>query len=319
MNRLATSFQSATPPAHWRTALGAVVVLALLLIAPTAMYPVFVMKLMCYALFAATFNLLFGYAGLLSFGHAAFLGSGAYVAAHAAKVWGLDPVLCLTAAMATAGVLGWGIGFLAIRRSGIEFSMITLALAEMISFLAHRAPFTGGENGFQGVPRGVALGVLDLSEPANIYAFTMIVFGIGMFAIWRTINSPFGHILRAVRDHENRSISLGYDVQWYKLTAFVISAVLAGLAGGLKAIVFQFAVLDDISFHTSGHVVLMTLLGGLGLFFGPLVGATVVVVLESYLATSSFPAPVIIGAVFILCVLLFRRGIVGELAARLRL
>jgi branched-chain amino acid transport system permease protein len=300
------------------TIIGSVLVLLLLLAAPQVIYPVFVMKLMCYALFAAAFNLLFGYVGLLSFGHAAFLGAGAYLTAQAAKVWEFGPLPSLAFATGAAAILGAVIGYIAIRRRGIEFGMITLALAEMVNFVAQRAPFTGGENGIQGVPRGRLFGLIDLNVPENIYGFVLILFVLGMFAVWRTINSPFGHILQAIRDHEVRAISLGYDVARYKLVAFILSAALAGLAGGMKSIVFQTATLDDVSFHMSGAVVLMALLGGVGRFFGPLVGATVVVSLESFLATSPFPAPVLTGAVFVACILLFRRGIVGEIAERMR-
>ncbi|AJE49153.1 branched-chain amino acid ABC transporter permease [Celeribacter indicus] len=301
-----------------RTLIGTVLILILLGLAPQVIYPVFVMKLMCYALFAATFNLLFGYAGLLSFGHAAFWGAGAYLTAHAAKVWGFGPLAALGTGMVVAAALGTVIGLLAIRRKGIEFAMITLAMAELVSFIAHQMPFTHGEDGIQGVPRGHLFGLIDLGVPANIYVFVLCVFIFGMFVLWRTVHSPFGHVLRAIRDHENRAISLGYDVARYKLAAFVISAVIAALAGGTKTLVFQFAVLEDVSFHLSGQVVLMTLLGGIGRFYGPLAGAAIVVGLESFLATSSFPAPVITGFVFVLCVMLFRRGVIGELAERLK-
>ena len=301
----------------WAALAAAAAILAGLAIAPQFIYPVFVMKLMCYALFAATFNLVFGYAGLMSFGHAALWGAGAYTLAQSTKVWGLGPVEGLLAGMLVAGVFGAAMGWLAIRRKGIEFGMITLALAELVAFLTLQMPFTNGEDGIQGVPRGMAFGLLDLSEPANIYIFVMAVFVLGMFVLWRTVHSPFGSILRAIRDHENRAISLGYNVGRFKLIAFVISAVIAGLAGGTKALVFQYAVLDDVSFHLSGQVVMMVLLGGLGRFFGPFVGATIMIGLDNFLAESAFPAPVIAGFVFVMCVLLFRRGIVGELAERL--
>ncbi|MEZ5649943.1 MAG: branched-chain amino acid ABC transporter permease [Burkholderiaceae bacterium] len=302
----------------WAALLGSLAIFALLAIGPFFIYPVFLMKLMCYALFAATFNLVFGYAGLMSFGHAALWGAGAYMVAQSSKFWGFGPVEALFAGMAIAGVLGAIIGWLAIRRKGIEFGMITLALAELFAFLMLQMPFTNGEDGIQGVPRGVAFGVFDLAEPANIYVYVMVVFAIGMFALWRTVHSPFGAILRAIRDHENRAVSLGYDVGRFKLIAFVISAVIAGLAGGTKALVFQYAVLDDVSFHLSGQVVMMVLLGGLGRFFGPFVGAAIMIALDSFLAESAFPAPVIAGVAFVLCVLLFRRGVVGEIGERLR-
>jgi branched-chain amino acid transport system permease protein len=292
---------------------GSLAVIIILLVAPVAIYPVFLMKLMCYTLFAASFNLLIGYVGLLSFGHAAFLGAGAYLTAYAAKAWGLDPLLCLLLGATVAVLLGAIVGFLAIRRKGIEFSMITLALAQIVAFIAEKAPFTGGEDGIHDVPRDHVFGLIDLNNRVAIYLFVLVLFVAGMLILWRTINSPFGHVLQAIRDHEDRAISLGYNVRGYKLAAFVIAAAIAGLAGGLKAIVFQLATLDDTSFHMSGAVILMALLGGVGTQFGPLFGAAIVVALESALATSEFPAPVITGAVFILCVLVFRRGIVGEL------
>jgi branched-chain amino acid transport system permease protein len=300
-----------------QTLVASIIVLALLIAAPAAIYPVFVMKLMCYALFAASFNLLIGYVGLLSFGHAAFLGAGGYLCAYAAKAWGLDPLSCLLVGVAVAALLGAVIGFLAIRRKGIEFSMITLALAQVVEFIAQQAPFTGGEDGIHDVPRGLLFGLINLNNGVAIYSFVFLLFVIGMIAVWRIVNSPFGHVLQAVRDHEDRAISLGYDVRRYKLTAFIISAALAGLAGGMKAMIFQLATLDDVSFHVSGAVILMVLLGGVGTFSGPLIGAALVVALESALATSEFPAPVITGAVFILCVLMFRRGIAGEIALKL--
>jgi branched-chain amino acid transport system permease protein len=213
--------------------------------------------------------------------------------------------------------LGAIIGFLAIQRKGIEFSMITLALAQVVEFIAQQAPFTGGEDGIHGVPRGHLFGFIDLNNSVAIYAFILILFAFGMAALWRTVNSPFGHVLQAIRDHEDRAVSIGYGVRRYKLTAFVISAALGGLAGGMQALIFQLATLDDVSFHLSGAVILMALLGGVGTFFGPFIGAAIVVALESVLATSEFPAPIITGAVFILCVLVFRRGIAGEIALRL--
>jgi branched-chain amino acid transport system permease protein len=290
--------------------------IVLLLLAPLVVYPVFLMKFMCFTLFAATFSLLMGHVGLLSFGHAAFFGTGAYLTAHAAKAWGLDPLLCILLSTAAAALIGLVIGFLAIRRKGIYFSMITLALSQLVAFVALQAPFTGGEDGLQAVPRGVVLGLFDLSKPASMYGFVFVITLVGMIALWRTVNSPFGHVLQAIREHEPRAISLGYDVARYKLIAFVISAALAGTAGGLNALVFQLATLGDIGFELSGEVVLMALLGGVGTLFGPMVGAAIVILLQSYLATSSLPAPVLIGCVFMVCVMMFRRGIVGELMAR---
>ncbi len=293
-------------------AIGALGVVAALIAAPALVYPVFLMKLMCFALFAAAFNLLIGFVGLLSFGHAAFFGSGAYIAAYAAKVWHLDPLLCVLAGTATGAVLGLLFGALAIRRSGIYFAMITLALAQMVYFIALQAPFTGGEDGIQDVPRGMLFGVLDLQHPVAMYGFVMAVFVVGMAVLWRVVRSPFGQVLKAIRENEARAISLGYDVQRFKLKAFVISAALAGAAGGTKALVFQLASLTDVTWQMSGDVVLMTLMGGIGTMLGPVVGAAVVVSLENALAGLEFPITVLIGAIFIACVLLFRRGIVGE-------
>ncbi|HSW20710.1 MAG TPA: branched-chain amino acid ABC transporter permease [Ramlibacter sp.] len=291
-------------------------VLALLAVAPLFIYPVFMMKFMCMALFAAAFNLMMGYGGLLSFGHAAFYGTGAYLMGHALKAWGLEPLTCLALSVASAALLGLAFGFIAIRRKGIAFSMITLALAQLVAFAALRAPFTGGEDGIQDVPRGRLLGVVDLSHPAAIYLFVMLVFALGMYVLWRVVNSPFGHVLEAIRANESRALSLGYDIDRYKLIAFTLSAAVAGLAGGAKTLVFQLATLSDVGFELSGEVLLMVLLGGVGTLFGPLVGAGIVILLESYFASSDLPVPVMIGSVFILCVLLFRRGIVGEIMAR---
>jgi branched-chain amino acid transport system permease protein len=290
----------------------------LLVAAPFYFYPVFVMSMLCFALFAAAFNLLLGYTGLLSFGHAAFFGGAAYFTAHAVKEWGLSPELGLIVGMIGAAFLGLVIGFFAIRRQGIYFAMITLALAQMFYFFCLQAPFTHGEDGIQGVPRGNFLGLLDLNDTMNMYYFVLGVFLIGVFAIWRIVHSPFGMILRSIRENEPRAISLGYSVARYKLAAFVISAALAGLAGGLKALVFQFATLTDVAWQMSGEVILMTLLGGIGTMAGPIVGAGVVIALQNSLATSQFPVTVVTGAIFMICVLIFRRGIVGEAYALLR-
>ncbi|WP_246658682.1 branched-chain amino acid ABC transporter permease [Mesorhizobium sp. J18] len=288
-----------------------------LVAAPFFFYPIFLMKLLCFALFACAFNLLLGYTGLLSFGHAAFFGGAAYFTAHAVKVWGWTPEAGVLLGVAGAAVLGLVMGFLAIRRQGIYFAMITLALAQMFFFFCLQAPFTHGEDGIQGVPRGDLFGLVDLRMPTNMYYFVLVVFLIGVFAIWRIVNSPFGMILKSIRENENRAISLGYSVQRYKLAAFVMSAVLAGLAGSVKALVFQFATLTDVGWQMSGEVILMTLLGGIGTMVGPIVGAALVVTLQNYLATSEFPVTVVTGAIFMICVLLFRRGIVGEVYARL--
>jgi branched-chain amino acid transport system permease protein len=296
----------------------ALAVAILALGAPYLLYPVFLMKLLCFALFACAFNLLIGYVGLLSFGHAAFFGGAAYVTAHAAKVWGWPPELAILAGTAAAAALGLVIGFLAIRRQGIYFAMITLALSQMVFFVALQAPFTGGEDGIQSVPQGRLFGLFDLSDSLTFYYVVLAIFGLGFFIIWRIVNSPFGQILKAIRENEPRAISLGYRVDAYKLTAFVMSAALAGLAGGTKALVFQLASLTDIQWQMSGEVILMTLLGGIGTLVGPLVGAGLVTALENYLAASALPVTVVIGAIFVVVVLLFRRGIVGEVAHWLR-
>jgi branched-chain amino acid transport system permease protein len=281
---------------------------------PFVVYPVFLMKALCFALFACAFNLLIGYAGLLSFGHAAYLGSAGYVTAHAAKVWGWPPELAILLGAATAALLGLAIGALAIRRQGIYFAMITLALAQMLFFFCLQAPFTHGEDGIQGVPRGTLLGLLDLRHTLVMYYVVLAIFLGGFLLIYRTIHSPFGQVLKAVRENEPRALSLGYQADRYKLIAFVLSAALSGLAGGTKAIVFQLASLTDVHWTMSGEVVLMTLLGGLGTVFGPVVGAVIVIGLETYLAQLGAWVTVVQGIIFVLCVLAFRRGVVGELA-----
>jgi branched-chain amino acid transport system permease protein len=289
------------------------VAIAALVAAPFFFYPVLVMSILCFALFACAFNLLIGYVGLLSFGHAAFFGGAAYFTAHAAKVWGWEPLAAILLGAAGAAVMGLVMGFLAIRRQGIYFAMITLALSQMFAFICLQVPFTHGEDGIQGVPRGYLLGILDLNQPLAMYYFTLAIFLFGFFAIWRIVHSPFGNILKAIRENERRAISLGYRVNRYKLGAFVMSAALAGLAGGTKAIVFQFATLTDVQWQMSGEVILMTLLGGIGTLVGPIVGAGLVIALQKYLAASNFPVTVLIGIIFVICVLLFRRGIVGEI------
>ncbi|KAB2655357.1 branched-chain amino acid ABC transporter permease [Brucella tritici] len=286
-----------------------------LLAAPFMVYPIFLMKMLCFALFASAFNLLLGYTGILSFGHAAFFGGAAYITAHTVKVWGVTPELGLVLGVLAAAALGLVIGYLAIRRQGIYSTMITLALAQMFFFFCLQATFTHGEDGLQGVPRGFLFGIIDLNQPMNMYYFVLAVFVLGVFIIWRIINSPFGMILKSVRENENRAISLGYSVNRYKLAAFVMSAGLAGLAGGLKALVFQFATLTDVGWQMSGEVILMTLLGGIGTLIGPIVGAAFVVALQNYLATSDFPVTIVTGLIFMACVLLFRKGIVGEFYA----
>ncbi|EXL08438.1 branched-chain amino acid ABC transporter permease [Brucella anthropi] len=286
-----------------------------LLAAPFMVYPIFLMKMLCFALFASAFNLLLGYTGILSFGHAAFFGGAAYITAHTVKVWGVTPELGLVLGVLAAAALGLVIGYLAIRRQGIYSTMITLALAQMFFFFCLQATFTHGEDGLQGVPRGYLFGIIDLNQPMNMYYFVLAVFVLGVFVIWRIINSPFGMILKSVRENENRAVSLGYSVNRYKLAAFVMSAALAGLAGGLKALVFQFATLTDVGWQMSGEVILMTLLGGIGTLIGPIVGAAFVVALQNYLATSDFPVTIVTGVIFMACVLLFRKGIVGEFYA----
>ncbi|TWF46477.1 branched-chain amino acid ABC transporter permease [Neorhizobium alkalisoli] len=292
-----------------------VIGLLLLLIAPAFLYPIFLMKLLCFALFACAFNLLLGYTGLLSFGHATFFGGAAYFTAHVVKEWGFPPEIGILVGAAGAAFLGLIMGFFAIRRQGIYFAMITLALSQMFFFFCLQASFTHGEDGIQSVPRGHLFGFIDLANTTNMYYFVLGVFLIGMIVIWRFINSPFGMILKSIRENEQRAISLGYSVARYKLGAFVMSAALAGLAGGTKALVFQFATLTDVGWQMSGEVILMTLLGGIGTLIGPIFGAGLVVTLQNYLATSQFPVTIITGVVFMICVLLFRRGIIGEFYA----
>ncbi len=294
---------------------GLVLVLA---VAPFVTYPVFVMKVMCFGLFASAFNLLLGYGGLLSFGHAAYFGWGAYVAAYAAKSWGCSPELAILAGTLSAGALGAVFGAVAIRRQGIYFAMITLALAQMAYFVALQAPFTGGEDGIQGVPRGRLFGLLSLDSDYALYGVVVVIFLGGLLAIRRIVHSPFGQVLRAIRENEQRAVSLGYRVGLYRHAVFVMSATLAGLAGSTKVFVFQLAALSDVHWTMSGEVVLMTLIGGMGTEFGPLAGALVVEATEFYLASIGGWIPVIEGGVFVVCVLGFREGILGTLAKRLR-
>jgi branched-chain amino acid transport system permease protein len=292
--------------------------LAFFLLAPLVAYPVFLMKLMCFALFACAFNLLIGFGGLLSFGHAMFLGTAGYVCAHAAKVWGWTPELAIVLGTAASAALGTVVGLLAIRRQGIYFAMITLALAQMMFFFYLQAPFTHGEDGIQGVPRGKLFGIVDLNNVWAMYSLVFVVFFSGFALIWRTVHSPFGQVLKAIRENESRAVSLGYDTDRYKLLAFVLSATLAGLAGATKSIVFQLASLTDVHWTMSGEVVLMTLLGGLGTIFGPVIGAAVIITMENYLAQLGAWVTVVQGVIFVACVLAFRRGVVGEIAHRLK-
>ncbi len=297
-------------------ALGTAAMAVMLISAPfVGFYPVFVMKAVCFALFACAFNLLLGFGGLLSFGHAMFLGTAGYVSAHVAKVWGLPPELAILAGTAASAVLGVVVGALAIRRQGIYFAMITLAVAQMMFFFYLQTPFTHGEDGIQAVPRGRMFGVLDLSQQLVVYYVVVAIFLLAFLFIHRVIHSPFGQVLKAIKENEPRAISLGYDADRYKLIAFILSATLAGLAGATKAIVFQLASLTDVHWTMSGEVVLMVLLGGMGTIFGPVVGAFVIIALENYLAPFGQWVTVITGAIFVGCVLAFRRGIVGELGA----
>ena len=290
-----------------------------LIVAPMFAYPVFLMKALCFALFACAFNLLIGYVGLLSFGHALFFGWASYVCAHAAKVWDFPPELAIASGTVAAAGLGTIVGALAIRRQGIYFAMITLALAQMMYFFAIQAPFTHGEDGIQAVPRGTLFGFIDLADQTNMYITVLVIF-LGCFLlIYRIINSPFGEVLKAIRENETRAISLGYRTERFKLLAFVLSATFAGVAGSTKALVFQLASLTDVDWPMSGEVILMTLVGGLGTLFGPVVGAFFIVTLENYLTTMGQWVFVVQGVIFVVCVLLFRRGIVGELAQRLRI
>jgi branched-chain amino acid transport system permease protein len=303
--------------ADWSMIVAATVMVLFLIVAPFVLYPVFLEKALCFALFACAFNLLIGYGGLVSFGHALYFGWAGYLSAYAAKDWGFDPEFAVLTGTATAAVLGLVAGGVAIRRQGIYFAMITLALAQMMYLVALRVKLTGGEDGIQAVPRGHLFGLFDLNNEMTMYAFVLVVVLAAFFLIYRVINSPFGEVLKAIRENELRAISLGYHTDRYKLVAFALSATLAGLAGSVKALVFQLASLTDVHWTMSGEVVLMTLVGGLGTIFGPVVGAFFIVALENYLAPLGQWVLVIQGAIFVACVLAFRRGIVGELAGRL--
>ena len=314
-----TALAPVVTPDEQRTHRIAFIAMALLLaLAPTVVYTIFMMKVMCFALFACAFNLLIGFGGLLSFGHAMFLGSAGYASAHAAKIWGFTPELAILFGTGCAALLGWLAGMLAIRRQGIYFAMITLALAQMVFFFCLQAKFTGGEDGIQAVPRGRLFGLIDLSQPLAMYALVLLIFLGGFLLIYRTIHSPFGQVLKAIRENEARATSLGYDTDRYKLLAFVLSATLAGLAGATKSLVFQLASLTDVHWSMSGEVVLMTLLGGMGTVFGPVVGAAVIITMQNYLAQLGAWVTVVQGVIFVICVLAFRRGIVGELGAWLK-
>jgi branched-chain amino acid transport system permease protein len=296
-----------------------VIMTALLLIVPlTGIYPFFVMQALCFALLACAFNLLIGYGGLLSFGHAMFLGTGGYITAHALKVWGVPPELGILIGTAGAAALGVITGLVAIRRQGIYFAMITLALSQLLYFIYLQTPFTHGEDGIQGIPQGYLFGFLDLSNSTILYYVILAGFLFGFLVIFRTINSPFGEVLKAIRENEPRAISLGYKTDQYKLLAFILSGTLAGLAGALKVFVAQNASLTDVQVDMSGLIVLMTLVGGLGTVFGPVVGAFIIVGMQQYLSGLGQWVTVIQGTVFVVCVLTFRRGIIGEIGHYLK-
>lgn len=284
----------------------------------SGIYPFFVMQALCFALLACAFNLLIGYGGLLSFGHAMFLGTAGYVSAHALKVWALPPELGILVGTAAAALLGLVAGYISIKRQGIYFSMITLALSQLLYFIYLQAPFTHGEDGIQGIPQGHLLGIFDLSKPTVLYYVVLVGFLAGFLLIYRTINSPFGEVLKSIRENEQRAISLGYKTDQYKLLAFILSGTLAGFAGSLKVFVAQNASLTDVHWSMSGEIVLMTLVGGLGTIFGPVVGAFVIIAMQQYLAGFGQWVTVIQGVIFVACVLLFRRGLVGEIAHWLR-
>jgi branched-chain amino acid transport system permease protein len=293
---------------------------ALLLIVPfTGVYPFFVMQALCFALLACAFNLLIGYGGLLSFGHAMFLGTAGYVSAHALKIWGLSPELGILVGTAASAGLAVITGLVAIRRQGIYFAMITLALSQLLYFIYLQTPFTHGEDGIQGIPQGHMFGLLNLGNPTVLYYVILGGFLIGFLLIFRTINSPFGEVLKAIRENEQRAISLGYKTDQYKLLAYILSGTLAGLAGALKVFVAQNASLTDVHWSMSGEIVLMTLVGGLGTIFGPVVGAFVIIAMQQYLAGFGQWVSVIQGVIFVICVLTFRRGVVGEIAHFFRL
>jgi branched-chain amino acid transport system permease protein len=295
------------------------VMTALVVVSPFVFYPIFLMNVLCFALFACAFNLLIGYVGLLSFGHAAYFGLGSYAAGYAAKSWGFTPEVAILFGALVGGALGTVFGWLAIRRQGIYFAMITLALAQMIYFFCVEAPFTGGENGITRIPRGALFGLIPLSNDLALYVVVAVIFLFGFLLIHRIVHSPFGQVLKAIRENEPRAVSLGYRTDDYKLIAFILSAAIAGAAGGTKAILFGIATLTDVHYSMSGQVVLMTLLGGLGTVFGPVVGALVVTAMENYLASFGDWVTVTQGIIFVACVIAFRRGVIGELAARLRI
>ncbi len=289
--------------------------LAVALVAPSLVYPVFLMKVLCFALFACAFNLLIGYVGLLSFGHAMFFGGAAYISGYTVKAWGFPPELGILAGTAVAALLGVVAGAIAIRRQGIYFAMVTLALSQMVFFFCLQAKFTGGEDGIQAIPRRMFLGMIDIKSDLTFYYVVLAIFVFGFLVVYRTINSPFGQVLKAIRENEPRAVSLGYRVDQYKLLAFVLSAALAGLAGSTKALVFQLASLTDVTWQMSGEVVLMTLVGGMGTILGPVIGAAVIITMQNYLAGFGEWVLVTQGAIFVIVVMAFRRGVVGEFIA----
>jgi branched-chain amino acid transport system permease protein len=293
------------------------VLLAAAVVAPFVGYPIFLMSCLCFALFACAFNLLIGFTGLLSFGHAMFFGSAAYISGYAAKAWGWSPEIAILAGTLSAAIIGYFVGWLAVRRQGIYFAMITLALSQMIYFICVQVPFTNAEDGIQGIPRNKLLGLIDLGNDTVMYFFVLAVFVFGFWLINRIIHSPFGQVLKSIRENEPRALSLGYDVNKYKLMAFVLSAAIAGLAGATKALALGLATLTDVSWQMSGEVVLMTLLGGMGTILGPVLGASTIITMQNYLSGIGSWVTIIMGSTFVVCVLLFRRGIVGEIVFRL--
>ncbi|MCF2524848.1 branched-chain amino acid ABC transporter permease [Bradyrhizobium sp. G127] len=314
---MATNTDNAVP-ATGRTAdemIAFVIMTGLLAVVPlTGIYPYFVMQALCFALFACAFNLLIGYSGLLSFGHAMFLGTAGYVTAHALKVWGVSPEIGIILGVAASCALSVITGLIAIRRQGIYFAMITLALSQLLFFIYLQTPFTHGEDGIQGIPQGMMFGFLGLSKATTLYYVVLVIFLLGFLLIYRAINSPFGEVLKSIRENEQRAISLGYKTDQYKFLAYVLSGSLAGLAGAVKVFVAQNASLTDVHWTMSGEVVLMTLVGGLGTVFGPVVGAFVIIAMQQYLAGFGQWVTVIQGAIFVICVLTFRRGVIGEIA-----
>ncbi|OQW53043.1 MAG: ABC transporter permease [Proteobacteria bacterium SG_bin9] len=316
MTTLTTSTNTSATTGGLRDEMWAFIVMTVLLVAVpfSGIYPFFVMQALCFALFGCAFNLLIGYGGLLSFGHAMFLGTAGYITAHALKVWAVGPFVGILLGVGASTALGLITGLIAIRRQGIYFSMITLALSQLLYFIYLQAPFTHGEDGIQGVPQGMLFGFIDLSKPITLYYVVLAFFLLGFLVIYRTINSPFGEVLKSIRENEPRAISLGYKADQYKLMAFVLSAGLVGLAGAVKVFVAQNASLTDVHWTMSGEVVLIALVGGLGTVFGPVVGAFIIIAMQQYLASFGQWVLVIQGVIFVVCVLTFRRGVIGEIA-----